>query len=94
MTFFSHLQTEETPVAIKTCKVNTENDDKGKTEKFLEEACKFQNRIFHCMISSLNRQSDPGDLAPGDHRGARPKVLQNFTGLFERRTSVVLTRQC
>ena len=28
-------------VAIKTCKLSNENDDKGKTEKFLEEACKY-----------------------------------------------------
>lgn len=26
-------------VAIKTCKLNNEMDDKGKTDKFLEEAC-------------------------------------------------------
>ena len=24
----------------------------------------------------------PGDFGPGDHRGARPKVLQSFAGPF------------
>ena len=35
-------------VAIKTCKLSNENDDKGKTEKFLEEACKYF--ILFCLI--------------------------------------------
>ena len=34
-----------------------------------------------CSCTSI-KLSVPGDFAPGDHRGARPKVLQNFAGPF------------
>ena len=33
-------------VAIKTCKLNNEMDDKGKTDKFLEEACTYARDIL------------------------------------------------
>ena len=34
-------------MAIKTCKLNNEMDDKGRTDKFLEEACMYaRNMLF------------------------------------------------
>ena len=33
-------------------------------------------------LDTLSAPQNPGDFTPGDHRGARPKVLQNFAGPF------------